>query len=317
MSNGYGADDVDDDDNDDDGDDKHDTGTSTRTQEEEKDTNCTARWVAVSGLCDSLSSVRICLSPSSCGCHAIFIVCFSTALLTNKRLTSLLDLADKRKLPTVPLPTSLAIYLVLPPLHGSARVSCEPPDSQGRSSARGRHTLRAPIYICSFVYFFDIFQSIPLSSASPFFYLSISPFSQSLLCFSSECDSLGRCGAQCFLTGIRVRRALSCSGRFPQRKAQRWPMATHIDRIAFSHVLDVAFIAVTTRYPRTHSRNSAKPDRGPVVRTDAPLNRIGGSNTVSDVPRATCGSVAHYCFCGNFESSSNLTPYNQTSIYTM
>lgn len=47
-----------------------------------KDTCCTARWVAVSGLCDSLSSVRICLSPSSCGCHAIFIVFFNSTTVT-------------------------------------------------------------------------------------------------------------------------------------------------------------------------------------------------------------------------------------------
>lgn len=47
-------------------------------KEKRKDTCCTARWVAVSGLCDSLSSVRICLSPSSCGCHAIFIVFFNS-----------------------------------------------------------------------------------------------------------------------------------------------------------------------------------------------------------------------------------------------
>lgn len=47
-----------------------------------KDTCCTARCVAVSGLCDSLSSVRICLSPSSCGCHAIFIVFFNSTTVT-------------------------------------------------------------------------------------------------------------------------------------------------------------------------------------------------------------------------------------------
>lgn len=48
----------------------------------QKDTCCTARWVAVSGLCDSLSSVKICLSPSSCGCHAIFIVFFNSTTVT-------------------------------------------------------------------------------------------------------------------------------------------------------------------------------------------------------------------------------------------
>lgn len=47
-----------------------------------KDTCCTVRWVAVSGLCDSLSSVKICLSPSSCGCHAIFIVFFNSTTVT-------------------------------------------------------------------------------------------------------------------------------------------------------------------------------------------------------------------------------------------
>lgn len=46
-----------------------------------KDTCCTARCVAVFGLCDSFSKVKICRSPSSCGCHAIFIVCFSNKQL--------------------------------------------------------------------------------------------------------------------------------------------------------------------------------------------------------------------------------------------
>lgn len=39
-----------------------------------KDTCCTALWVAVSGDWDSLSNCKICLRPSSWGCHAIFII---------------------------------------------------------------------------------------------------------------------------------------------------------------------------------------------------------------------------------------------------
>lgn len=39
-----------------------------------KDTCWTALCVAVSGDCDSFKSFSICLKPSSCGCHAIFII---------------------------------------------------------------------------------------------------------------------------------------------------------------------------------------------------------------------------------------------------
>lgn len=73
----------------------HDTTATRDTRHEDrgnldrKDTCCTARWVAVSGLCDSLSSVRICLSPSSCGCHAIFMFVFFNSTTVTRSLPSL------------------------------------------------------------------------------------------------------------------------------------------------------------------------------------------------------------------------------------
>lgn len=65
-----------------------------------KDTSCTARCVAVSGLWDSLRSVKICRSPSSCGCHAIFIVFFnSTTERSQPSLTSQINGSSPRDLP--------------------------------------------------------------------------------------------------------------------------------------------------------------------------------------------------------------------------
>lgn len=70
-----------------------------------KDTCCTALWVAVSGLCDSLSSVRICLSPSSCGCHAIFIVFFNSTTVTRSlpSLTSQINGSSPQRSHSLPL----------------------------------------------------------------------------------------------------------------------------------------------------------------------------------------------------------------------
>lgn len=119
---------------------RHTTSTRYDTRHEdrgswrrwEKDTCCTARWVAVSGLCDSLSSVRICLSPSSCGCHAIFIVFFNSTTVTRSlpSLTSQINGSSLQR--------SLSLFLssfpspatgqpILPPLPGapSGPWSCE------------------------------------------------------------------------------------------------------------------------------------------------------------------------------------------------
>lgn len=90
-----------------------------------KDTCCTARWVAVSGLCDSFSSVRICLSPSSCGCHAIFIVFFNSTTVTRSlpSLTSQINGSSlQRSLSFFLSPPSLpsASQPMLPPLPRAA-----------------------------------------------------------------------------------------------------------------------------------------------------------------------------------------------------
>lgn len=101
-----------------------------------KDTCCTARWVAVSGLCDSLSSVRICLSPSSCGCHAIFIVFFNSTTVTRSlpSLTSQINGSFLQR--------SLSLSLSLAPF-ASGRPTPSPPASlcQDRGRTRGRHAL--------------------------------------------------------------------------------------------------------------------------------------------------------------------------------
>lgn len=74
-----------------------------------KDTCCTVRWIAVSGLWDSLSSVKICLSPSSCGCHAIFIVFFnSTTERSQPSLTSQIN-GNSPRLPPPPRHESIGI----------------------------------------------------------------------------------------------------------------------------------------------------------------------------------------------------------------
>lgn len=47
-----------------------------------KDTTCTALCIAVSEDWDSLRSVNICLKPSGCGFHSIFIVIFHNYICT-------------------------------------------------------------------------------------------------------------------------------------------------------------------------------------------------------------------------------------------
>lgn len=91
----------------------------------------------MSGLCDSLSSVRICLSPSSCGCHAIFIVFFNSTTVTRSlpSLTSQINGSFLQRSLSLPPPS---------PLHRPANPLCKLLTAelgQDRGRARGRHAL--------------------------------------------------------------------------------------------------------------------------------------------------------------------------------
>lgn len=209
----------------------------------------------MSGLCDSLSSVRICLSPSSCGCHAIFIVCFSTAPPTNERSTRLLDLADKRKLPTVPL-SDVLTNLPRPPVPPSRQRSSflRAADFAGPWLCKGAPHPSANVYSLLRLLFCHFSKRAPLSLPPFLFFpacLFVSPFLDvSFVSFANVRLSYGRCGARRDFSQVpRARPVLPCPGRLAQAKIQRWPMATRADRIAFSRALVTAFIAAVRRRP--------------------------------------------------------------------
>lgn len=114
-----------------------------------KDTCCTALWVAVSGLCDSLSSVRICLSPSSCGCHAIFIVFFNSTTVTRSlpSLTSQINGSFlQRSLSLFLSPPSPPVDRAPRPLRPSARTVVARGGATPFHRARPRREGRLPCF---------------------------------------------------------------------------------------------------------------------------------------------------------------------------